>query len=547
MRRQLGFTITIIMLLNLIPFIAVDAAEKRFNLTYLFATSAVDPIPFINKTNDSLDQVSPKYFQILDDGSLAINIPSNSQSFIDEMHRRNIDVVPYLANNWAKGEGMFNNSEKIADEIVKTINDYNLDGINIDVEGLREQYRDQFTDFIRVLDSKLPKGKTLSIAVAPNPWGTNKGWQGFYDYQALGELADFLFVMTYDERGGGSKNVGPVASQSFIEKSVQYAIKYVSREKIVLGIPFYGRIWNLEDVNDALNINSNRVLGESISLNKLQSLLDMYNVQLEYNNEAGSVKGTFVIKEEDPQFKLKSWIPPLKPGTYEMWIENNESIKKKIELVHKYNLKGVGSWSLGQEDPSIWKSFRLWLDGLDFVDVGIDHWALNSIAFAKEKGWMLGKGTINTFKPSDSLTRAEAATVLTRVLKLNLLEEPASPFTDVGSAYQWANTNIEIVRQHGLMKGTSDTTFEPGKALTREEMASILNRLLSEQIQETAATKVFFKDQDDISNWAFNSVIRMSSNNLFSGYNDGTFKPKKEMNRAEMAALLNRIAEYFPE
>ncbi|HHY74474.1 MAG TPA: glycoside hydrolase [Bacillus bacterium] len=547
MKKRLAFLLSITLLITLTPFTAVNAAQKRLNMTYLFTSSETDPIKYINMTNHTLDQVSPRYFQILDDGTLDVTIPSNSKSVITELHNRNMKVVPFLANNWAKGEKMFANSEQIAAQIVKTINENNLDGINIDVEGLGSTYRDQFTNFIKILKGKLPQGKILSIAVAPNPWGTNKGWQGFYDYQALGKYVDVLFIMTYDERGGGSKDNGPVASISFIEKSIKYALQNVAPEKVVLGIPFYGRVWNMEDVNDSLNQNNNRVLGESISLNKIQSLLDTYNVTVVYDKNSESVKGTFVVKSTDREYRLKTWLPPLKPGTYEMWYENSNSIKTKLGLVQKYNLKGVGSWSLGQEDPSIWTDFRLWLDGLDFKDVDINHWAFNSIAFAKEKQWMLGKGAVTTFKPSDSLTRAEAATILTRVLKLGLKEEPASPFKDIGSAHQWASANIEIARQHGLMKGTSDTTFAPGKALTREEMAAILNRLIGDRFPEAVQPKLMFKDQNDISDWAYPSIVHMSENYIFSGYDDGTCKPKKQINRAEMAALLERIANYFPE
>ncbi|NSL52018.1 glycosyl hydrolase family 18 protein [Calidifontibacillus erzurumensis] len=545
--KKFTIFLSVIVLFALLPLTSGATPSKKFNMTYLFMSSATDPIKHVDMTNGALDQVSPKYFQVLDDGQLKVDVPSNAKTVIAELHKRGIKVVPFLANNWAKGEKVFADSEQIASQIVKTMNELNVDGINIDIEGLGPSHRDSFTNFIKTLDSKLPAGKTLSIAVAPNPWGTDKGWQGFYDYKALAQYADYLFVMTYDERGGGSKNHGPVASLSFIEKSINYALKNVAPEKIVLGIPFYGRVWNMEDVNDTLNQNANPVLGESISLNKIPSLLNTYDVTVVYDKSTESVKGTFTIKQGDPQFQLKSWQPPLKPGTYEVWFENETSLKAKLDLVRKYNLKGVGSWSLGQEDPAIWKEFRLWLDGLDFVDVGATHWAMESIAFVKEKGWMLGKGSLKTFKPNDSLTRAETAAILTRVLNIQLKEETASPFTDIGRTYQWASTNIEIVRQHGVMNGLSATTFGPGKALSREEMAAILDRIiggqLSDDVEEPAP--VSFKDQNTIASWAYPAVVRMSSYKVFSGYEDGTFKPKKEISRAEMAALLSRIANYF--
>lgn len=74
------------------------------------------------------------------------------------------------------------------------------------------------------------------------PKGWNTGWHGSYDYSALSKYADYLMIMAYDEHYQGSP-AGPVAGMEFVEESIKYALKHVPKEKIVLGVPFFGRVW----------------------------------------------------------------------------------------------------------------------------------------------------------------------------------------------------------------------------------------------------------------------------------------------------------------
>ena len=79
------------------------------------------------------------------------------------------------------------NPEKLADQIVQAIHQYDLDGVNVDIENVTSTYRDAYTQLVRSLREKLPEEKEVSVAVAAKPNGWTTGWHGSYDYAALGK------------------------------------------------------------------------------------------------------------------------------------------------------------------------------------------------------------------------------------------------------------------------------------------------------------------------------------------------------------------------
>ena len=82
-------------------------------------------------------------------------------NFIDEMHSKNILVTPFLSNHWSRdlGRSALKNREKLANEIIKAIDKYDLDGVNVDIENVTEVDRDNYTDFVKILSEKMPEGK----------------------------------------------------------------------------------------------------------------------------------------------------------------------------------------------------------------------------------------------------------------------------------------------------------------------------------------------------------------------------------------------------
>lgn len=514
----------------------VDASTTKLNMSYIYFGNKSIYIPLVEKTKGTLQVISPSYFDINEDGTLKLS-DTLDVNFINEMKKKGVKITPFFSNHWSRtlGRAALQNKEIITNQIVDAINKYNLDGINVDIENVTEVDKVDYVELVKLLRQKLPKDKVVSVAVAANPRGFTTGWHGSYDYKALADNSDYLVIMSYDESWEGS-SPGPVSSVSFVEKSIIYALnKGVSEEKIVIGIPFYGRLWN-DDKNTWTSTNSWN--GDGVSLTKAIDIMNRYNVQASYDeaNQTPYVKLTVEPGKESIVYNKRE----MYAGNYTIWFENEASIKSKLKLVTKYNIKGAATWSLGQEPDSTWDYFDLWLNGKYFTDIS-NHWAEESINSVQNKGWMVGTSSTK-FSPDIHLTRAEAAVTLVRALGLGN-SEYKSDFNDV-SENHWAKSYIDIAAQNGLFIGDGSQKFSPDRAMSRQEMAVVMDRVISKSESEIVQTAELNKDFTDIKpeDWSYNSIIKLSQKGILQGYPNGTFGPVDNMTRAQMATLINNIS-----
>ena len=343
---------TLITTVALSSFLTALAATDRYTMGYLYSGNDLQQIEYVNQTNNALDVVSPSYFDIREDGSLKLNYLS--PFFIKTMHDQGVRVVPFLSNHWNRTAGInaLKHVESLSTQIADYVEEYDLDGVNVDIENVTHEQRDQYTELVRLLREKIPSHKEVSVAVAANPNNWQVGWHGSYDYTALAQYADHLMIMGYDEHYEGGE-AGPVASIDFVEKSIQYALSKTTPDKIVIGVPFYGRVWSLDN---------NRIVGKGTSSKTIQQILESCASTVTYDEKSKSVKAEFTITEGDGTFTVGSNVI-LEPGNYVVWFENDQSYQAKLSLIEKYNLKGAGAWSLGQEDSSIWEHYEGWING----------------------------------------------------------------------------------------------------------------------------------------------------------------------------------------
>ena len=163
----------------------------------------------------------------------------------------------------------------------------------------------------------------------------------------------------------------------------------------------------------------------------------------------------------------------------------------------------------------------------------IDHWAESNIKQAMENGWI---DTTNTFRPNDSITRAEFIKIVNR--RFNFTEVEDITFADVDKD-AWYYEEVQKAVKVGYIKGNGDNTFEPNNPITREEVAVIITSIMNNK--EENLEKIFwYKDYDMISFWATSSLEGAVSNG-YMGVLDTHLRPKDNITRAESVVILQRV------
>lgn len=214
-------------------------------------------------------------------------------------------------------------------ELIKFAKDNDIDGINVDLELIYQDDATAFSQFIRELSVKGAQNDVV-ISVCVNIPDGSSNWSLCYQHKALSEYADYLALMTYDQYGASSSIAGPNASLDWVNSNLEKLVNRdnVDSEKILLGIPFYSRLWKSE---------KGKLKSSTLYMNGAKAYL---NKEIEA-----------VWLEDAGQYFYEN-----SSGTAQVWIEENKSIAKKLELVEKYNLGGTAYWMLGYETEDIWNT-----------------------------------------------------------------------------------------------------------------------------------------------------------------------------------------------
>jgi hypothetical protein len=174
-----------------------------------------------------------------------------------------------------------------------------------------------------------------------------------------------------------------------------------------------------------------------------------------------------------------------------------------------------------------------------FSDIS-GHWAEASIKQAASSG--IVKGYLDgTFKPGNTVTRAEFAVMLMNALKPQG-EGSELTFTDSAKIGAWAKKAVAQALQAGIIKGYTDGTFGPNGAITRAEMAVMITNALGHSVEVNAVTG--FADDNDIPAWAKVSVAYTKQAGIMNGKGDNEFAPQDHATRAEaVTVILNMLAQ----
>ncbi|WP_443259368.1 glycosyl hydrolase family 18 protein [Virgibacillus sp. L01] len=228
---------------------------------------------------------------------------------------------------------------KLINNIYAVLHENDYKGAIIDFEGIKNNDRENFNQFIKELTAKLhPIGMKVNVTLPPMQGDRYPDYYSGYDYKTLGKTVDSMFLMTYDWHWSGGP-AGAIAPLGKVRETIEYAISAVPRSKIILGIPMYAYDWNIDNKEQ----NGSAYAQE----NAIKLALDHGSV-IHYNKET-----------HQPWFRYKD-----KNGDrHEVWFEDARSILAKYRLVKDYNLYGMGGWKMGlsfpQAEQLLRKEFKL--------------------------------------------------------------------------------------------------------------------------------------------------------------------------------------------
>ena len=281
-----------------------------------------------------VNTISPTWFSIAsNDGTLDSLALAD---YVDTAHSNHMEVWP-LVDNFSENidfTAVMNSTSarnKIENQLIAAAIEYSFDGINVDFENISEDAADGYIQFMRELSVMCRKnGIVLSVDV-PVPMD----FTAHYNRKALGEVCDYVMIMGYDEHYAGSEEAGSVASLSFEEEGIQNTLQEVSAEKVVSGIPFYTRLWCTTTNEDG----TTTVTSEAMGMNQAQQTLENNQVEASWDETTGQNYAQFDGENGE---------------LYQIWLEDTESLTRKLELIKNYDLGGVAEWKLGLEDDSVW-------------------------------------------------------------------------------------------------------------------------------------------------------------------------------------------------
>ena len=236
-----------------------------------------------------------------------------------------MDVTSEIMNH-------YESRKNLIEGIVNYCIEYELDGINIDFENMKKEDIDLFSRFIIELEPRLKEiGAVLSVDVtAPDGADT---WSLCFDRTVLGDVADYLIFMGYDQYGGSSNIAGTTAGYDWLELNINKFLQTyaVESDKLVLAIPLYARLWTLD--------SDGNVEGQTaLPMNEIDETIPS-DAERKWDEE---LKQNYVEYTENGETK-------------KIWIEDIDSLKEKISLINKYKLGGVAAWELGMESDGVWQ------------------------------------------------------------------------------------------------------------------------------------------------------------------------------------------------
>ena len=315
------------------PEYASMTKDYTINLAWHQVTNKEANSQVLEKLADAkgLTTISPTWFFIKDDNG---NIQSiATQDYVNYCHQNGVEVWGLVENITYKDQfdittvlNRTSSRQNLATQLIAQAIQYDLDGINVDIEALPGEAGEGFIEFIRELSIMCRRNNIILSVDNYVPMAYNQN----YNRKEQGIVADYVIIMGYDEHFAGSEEAGSVASIGYVRNGIEKTLEEVPAEKVINAVPFYTRLW---ETNGAGELSSS-----ALGMSNAEKTVAANGATPEWSEEAGQYYAEY---ENGDNF-------------YQIWLEEERSIEEKAKLIKEYDLAGIASWRLGYERDEIW-------------------------------------------------------------------------------------------------------------------------------------------------------------------------------------------------
>ena len=279
-----------------------------------------------------LNVISPTWFSLTDNDGNYRSLAS--KDYVNKAHAKGLQVWG-LVDNFSKDVqtetllASTSTRRKLIDSLIADAEKYGLDGINLDFESLKTEAGVHYIEFIRELSIPCrQKGIILSVDnYVPARYNS------FYNLKEQGIVADYVIMMGYDEHFAGG-DPGSVASISYVKNGIAGMLEDVPKEKLINGVPFYTRLWT--------EAADGTITSRALGISEAKKWIENNQVELTWQSDTAQYYGE--IQTND--------------GAQFLWMEEERSLKEKMNVIRQNDLAGVACWKLGFEDSAAWDSIQ---------------------------------------------------------------------------------------------------------------------------------------------------------------------------------------------
>lgn len=297
-----------------------------------------------------LTTIAPTWFSLADTEG---NVTSLADAdYVNYAHQSNLEVWAVLRdfhggiNSYDETYEVLSYTSKrtrVINQVVAEAIENGIDGINLDFELVSAACGEHYIQFVRELSVRCRQnGLVLSVDnYVPQPYNEH------YDIEEQGNVADYVVIMGYDEHTDGSYEAGSVASIGYLENGITDALKSVSADKLIAGVPFFTRLWFetpktedelVQEAGTEAASYPNKVTSSAYGMDEAARVVEDAGVQAQWDSET---------MQNYAQWEADG-------GTYKIWLEDNQSLEEKLKVIKSNDLAGVAEWSLGMENSSVW-------------------------------------------------------------------------------------------------------------------------------------------------------------------------------------------------